>query len=263
MPVVLGRQQDPDALATLRRVAEERGCERWEVGRELTVTAREPLRAPKEHPDAPIGWRFSLQTPQAEYPDLTTPMLGPHQLDNLAAAVGAVQMGALRTGIQVPAEAVRRAVAEFRMAGRVEVLQRAPALILDVAHTVESVQALLDTLEAHFPGRAVRVVFGCSADKNVAGMLQVLRGRCAGFIVTQAQDMPRAMPAEEVARIAGEIGFGADLPGGVRVMPNAVEAVDCALAEARPDEVVCITGSFFTAGEVRARWAETHPGLED
>ena len=135
-------------------------------------------------------------------------------------------MAARRTGLHVAPEAVRQAVAEFRIPGRVEVLQRAPALILDVAHTVESIQALMDTLEAHFPGRAVRVVFGCSADKNVAGMLGVLRGRCASFTVTQAQDMPRAMAAEEVARIAGEIGFGQDVPGGVRVAPSAVEAVD-------------------------------------
>ena len=263
VPVVLGRQQYPDALATLRRIAEERGCLRWEVGRELTVTAREPLRAPVERPDAPIGWRFSLTTPEGESRDLVTPLLGPHQLDNLACAVGAVQLAAQRTGLRVAPEAVRQAVAEFRIPGRVEVLQRAPALILDVAHTVESIQALLDTLEAHFPGRAVRVVFGCSADKNVAGMLGVLRGRCASFTVTQAQDMPRAMAAEEVARIAGEIGFGQEVPGAVRVTPNAVEAVDAALAEARPEDVVCITGSFFTAGEVRARWCQTHPGLEE
>ena len=263
VPVVLGRQQYADALAALRRIAEERGCARWEVGRELTITAREPLCAPIERPDAPIGWRFSLQTPEGEYRDLVTPLLGPHQLDNLAAAVGAVQMAARRIGIRVPPESVRQALAEFQMPGRVEVLQRRPVLILDVAHTVESIQALWDTLGAHFPGRPVRVVFGCSADKNVAGMLQVLRGRCAAFTVTQAQDMPRAMSAEEVAGIAIELGFGLDVPGGVHVMPNAVDAVDAALAQARPEEVVCITGSFFTAGEVRARWCQTHPGLED
>jgi len=254
VPVVLGRQQYPGALETLRRIADERGCPRREVGRELIATSREPLRAPKEQPDAPIGWRFTLKTPAAEYADLTTPLLGAHQLDNLAAAVGAVELAAERAGFDLTADAVRAAVAEFSVPARVEVLQRGPAFILDVAHTVESVQALLGTLEAHFPGRAVRVVFGCSADKDVAGLLGALRGRCTAFTATQAQDMPRALPAEEVAAIACELGFEQVVPGGVRVTANVVEAVDAALSEAQPDEVVVLTGSFFTAGQVRDNW---------
>ncbi len=254
VPVVLGRQQYPDALAALRRIADERGCPRREVGRELTITAREPLSAPKEQPDAPIGWRFTLKTPAAEYADLTTPLLGAHQLDNLAAAIGAVEMAAERAGFGLTEDVVRQAVAEFSVPARVEVMQRGPAFILDVAHTVESVRALLDTLEAHFPGRAVRVVFGCSADKDVPGLLGALRGRCTAFTATQASDMPRALPAEEVAAAARELGFEEAVPGGIRVTPSVVEAVETALSDAHPDEVVVLTGSFFTAGEVRNHW---------
>jgi len=256
VPVVIGRQQYPGALETLRRVADERGCPRWEVGRELTITAREPLCAPRERPEAPVGWRFTLKTPSGHH-DLTTPLLGAHQLENLAAAVGAVELASAHDAPEVPPQVVHRAIAEFRLPGRIEVLQRRPALILDVAHTVESVRALLDALETHFPGRAVRVVFGCSADKNLRGMLEALRGRCNALTATQAQDMPRALPAQEIAAAARELNF----PCGVKTAPNAVEAVETALAEAQPDDVVCITGSFFTAGEVRAHWLQTHPDL--
>jgi dihydrofolate synthase/folylpolyglutamate synthase len=255
VPVVLGTQQYDGALSTLRRIADERSCPRREVGRELTVTARVPLRAPKEQPDAPVGWRFTLKTPAAEYADLTTPLLGAHQLGNLAAAVGAVEVCAERAGFALGQDAVRRAVAEFRMPARVEVLQRGPAFILDVAHTVESVQALLDTLEAHFPGRAVHVVFGCSDDKDTAGMLGVLKPRCISFTATQARDMPRALAAEEVAAVARELGFEQAVPGGVRVTADVLEAVDAALSAAQPDEVVVLTGSFFTAGQVRQVWS--------
>ena len=144
--------------------------------------------------------------------------------------------------------ALAEALARFRMPARIELLARAPALVLDVAHTVESVRALLDALGTHFPGRRVHLVFGCSRDKALEAMLERFAGRCASFTATQAR-LPRARPASEVAAAARALG----LPD-VREMPDAWEAVQEALGRARPDEVVCLTGSFYTAGEVRARW---------
>ena len=42
----------------------------------------------------------------------------------------------------------------------------------------------------------------------------------------------------------------------VKSIADPPEAVRTALREARPDEVVCVTGSFFVAGEVRHAWQE-------
>ncbi|MFW6189938.1 MAG: bifunctional folylpolyglutamate synthase/dihydrofolate synthase [Planctomycetota bacterium] len=257
VPVVLGRQQYPEALETLRRIAGERDCPRREVGRELRLLKPRPLRAPRRDPDAPVGWQFGLRTPAAEYRDLVTPLLGAHQLDNLAAAVGAAELAAECTGLELTPEVVAASVAAYGVPGRVEVLQRGPALVLDVAHTVESIRALLEALATHFPERRVLLVFGCSRDKNVSGMLEVLKQRCGGFTATQAEN-PRAMPAEEVAEAARGLGFDADVPGGVISTPDPVAAVDNALQAAGPADIVCLTGSFYTAGEVRAAWCERH-----
>ncbi|MGD2176160.1 MAG: folylpolyglutamate synthase/dihydrofolate synthase family protein [Candidatus Brocadiaceae bacterium] len=258
VPVVIGRQQYPEALATLRRFAEERGCPRREVGRELNVLDPRPLVAPPDNPHASIGWRFSLKTPDGEYSDLRTPLLGAHQLGNLATAIGVVQMAGRREGTDLRSEHVQSTVREFRMPARVEVLQRAPALVVDVAHTVESVQALLDALHLHLPDRPLRLVFACSAGKNVTGMLEVLKPHCASLVAAEAK-LPRALPAEEVVRAARELGYGE----GVRAVPDAVEAVQSELQEAGPDEIVCITGSFLTTGEVRGWWAGEHPEVGD
>ncbi len=262
VPVVIGRQQYPGALETLRRVAEERECPRWEVGRELRVLHAEPAVAPPEQPDAPVGWRFGLETPNRSYPELFCPMAGRHQVDNLAAAVGVVELAAARTDLQMPPEMVAQALGEHRVPARVEILRRRPAFVVDVAHTVESVQALVDALRLHLPDRPMRFVFACSRGKNAAGMLEVLRPHCASFVAAQAES-PRAVPAEEIARTARELGFEEKVPEGVRVVPDAVAAVRGELARAEPDEIVCITGSFLTTGQARAWWAETHPGIED
>ena len=253
VPVVLGRQRYQGALRTLRAVADERHCPRWEVGRELTITQAEALSAPADRPDAPVGWRFSMKTPGADYDDLHTPLLGRHQLDNLVAAVGALELTARSTALETDPALTADALADYTVPGRMEILQRSPAVILDVAHTVESVEGLTEALEAHFPGRPVHVVFGCSLHKNVRGMLEQLRGRCASFVATQARSA-RALPAQDVLDEARRVGLEPE--GGLELEPDSWDAARRAFAAAGPADVVCITGSFFTTGEVRERWLE-------
>jgi dihydrofolate synthase/folylpolyglutamate synthase len=260
VPVVLGRQRHPAALEVLRQVADERKCPRWEVGRELEIRDRQLLSAPVESPDAPAGWRFSLITPTTEYPGLCTPLLGAHQLDNLAAAVGALEMAGRYGDVQISAEQIAAAIGEFRMPARIEVLRRNPGLVLDVAHTVESTEALLAALDAHFPGRRLRVIFGCSSDKDAEEMLRLLLPRCTSLTATQAR-LSRAMPAERLAELADQTGL-AGACGGVRVTLDPWEAIQDALARAGRDDVICATGSFYTAGEIRAAWQDGHPEVE-
>jgi dihydrofolate synthase/folylpolyglutamate synthase len=257
VPVMLGRQRYPGALAVLRRMADERRCERWEVGRELEVYGQAPLSAPADAPDAPLGWQFGIKTPQRSYDSLCTPLLGAHQLDNLAAAVGSLELASRYTDLVLDPGRIAEAIAGFRIPGRVEVIQRQPAVILDVAHTVDSMEALLKALDAHFPGRPLRVVFGCSSDKDVPGMLQQFAGRCASFTVTEAK-LSRAMAAEKVAQLARETGL-ADSCGGLRMISDAWTALQDTLAQANAQDVVCATGSFYTAGEMRAEWRASHP----
>jgi dihydrofolate synthase/folylpolyglutamate synthase len=256
VPVILARQQYPGALVALRRAAEERDCPRWEVGRELALSNRRPIAAPAHSALAEVGWHFDLRTPDRNYENLFTPLLGAHQLDNLAAALGALEMAAAHGDLNIDRDRIAAAIASFRIPARVQVLQKTPALVLDVAHTVESITALLEALDTHFPGRRLRLVFGCSADKNVAGMLRALGGRCASLTVTQAR-LPRALLAAELAGAAREAGVADDRR--MCVITDAWEATLATLSEADPDDVVCVTGSFFVAGEVLAGWRRTQP----
>ena len=68
-----------------------------------------------------------------------------------------------------------------------------------------------------------------------------------------ASDSTRAMPAEDVARIANRI-FG---PGRVKVVENLEEAIKGAIADTRGNSAeysigVVITGSVVTVGQSRA-----------
>jgi dihydrofolate synthase/folylpolyglutamate synthase len=251
VPVVIGRQHYPAALETLRSACSQAGCAVWEVGREVAVTETAHWVADAEQPGDVPGWRFDLRTPGGDFPDLFTPLLGRHQVDNLAAAAGAVLLS--RAGDGIPADVLREALAGFSMPGRLELVGHRPALVLDVAHTVESVEAMLHTLDTHFPGRPVRVVFGCSRDKNVGGMLDALRGRCVSFTATQAMSpsvRARVLPVDELSALARAHGLEA-AGAHVSTCASPAAAVAQAMAEAEPQDVVCVAGSFYVTGEVR------------
>ena len=123
-------------------------------------------------------------------------------------------------------------------------------MLLDCAHNVASAQALLDTLQASFPlqasGRRI-LIFASSRDKDVAGMLALLAPHFAHVIVTRFADNPRAVPPEQLAETVTHVGYTAHT-----VCATAIEAWDEAQRRARPPDQICITGSVFLAGELRA-----------
>ena len=133
---------------------------------------------------------------------------------------------------------------------RLEAVGHAPLVLLDCAHNVASAQALLDTLQASFPlqasGRRI-LIFASSRDKDVAGMLAVLAPHFAHVIVTRFADNPRAVPPEQLADTLAGTGHKDHT-----ACATAIEAWDEARRRARPADQICITGSVFLAGELRA-----------
>jgi dihydrofolate synthase / folylpolyglutamate synthase len=258
VPVVIGAQPYLEALQTLREAVDRNGCRSIELGRDICIPQSAPLLAPVDRCDAPTGWQFTLTTPQGEYADLTTPLLGEHQLDNLATAVGAVELALGTVGALPDRIRIADALADYRCPARIEVLQRRPALVLDVAHTVESIAALTSAIETHMPGRRLHMIFGCSQDKDLGGMMELLRERCATFTAVRAS-IRKAMPVHHILAVAYACQVAPR--GGIRAMDTPWEAVEVKLGEADPTDVVCATGSFFPAGEIRERWRELHPDL--
>ena len=98
------------------------------------------------------------------------------------------------------------------------------------------------------------MVFAALADKDVAGMLEVLEP-VADIVVITRNTSPRAMPAAALAVVAGEI-FG---PERVRVEPPLPDAIETAVALAEESDVdgeiggsgILITGSVVTVADAR------------
>ena len=136
---------------------------------------------------------------------LFTPLLGAHQAVNAAAAALAALVAAPSLpGVRL--DAIRAGLAAVRWPGRLQVLARAPLIVLDGAHTPESAQALVVALQDLWPGRRVLVVCGLHGDKDLPA-LPNRSARLARWAVATQAAHPRAAAAGRVAATLREAGM--------------------------------------------------------
>jgi len=180
------------------------------------------------------------------------PLLGRHQLENAAAAVATLDL-LRREGCDISVPAVHRGLREVWWPGRMEILSQDPLVVVDCAHNPYSARTLRDALEEWFPDRSWVMVFGASADKDIAGMLETLVPLSDYTIVTRA-DHPRAMAPIELADVVADVG------GGAEVSLNVRKSLDRALAMMDPGNGLLATGSIFLVADLREAWAR-HTGV--
>jgi dihydrofolate synthase/folylpolyglutamate synthase len=190
----------------------------------------------------------TISTQGNRYSRLTLNLLGMHQAHNAAIAVATCE--SLQTlGLSIPTTAVARGLANVRWPARVEVVSRDPTVILDTAHNAPSAEALVDTLARFFPSvRRKAVVVGVSSDKQYAEILRILARYFDHFHLTKYSNNPRSVPPDKLATI-----LAAAAPGkSFAVHLTAREAWSAARSNAMPEDLLCVTGSVFLAGELRA-----------
>jgi dihydrofolate synthase / folylpolyglutamate synthase len=187
--------------------------------------------------------RYPLQVMGAEIL-VETPLVGRHQLRNLALAIAAAEeLG--KQGFPISAQTIERGIRETRWPGRFQVIPasvHAPEYVFDVAHNPAGAWALRSTLSAGYEGRPLTFVFGAMRDKAIGEMAEILFPLAERIILTRADNPRSATPAEirEAAiRIAADIEDASDV----------ASALDRANRLAGPRGVVVITGSIYIVGE--------------
>ena len=173
-----------------------------------------------------------------------TPLLGRHQLRNVALALAAAEELAKR-GFAITPDSMERGIRETRWAGRFQVVAatgNSPEYVFDVAHNPAGAWALRSTLSNCYEGRRLTFVFGAMRDKAIGEMTEILFPLAERVIATQAEN-PRSATPEEIrqaaARISAEIESAADV----------ASALERARVLAGPHGVVVVTGSIYIVGE--------------
>ncbi len=168
------------------------------------------------------------------------PMPGDIQAQNMALAAEAV----LAVLPDIEAIHIVSGLAKARLPARFEILDFHPRIVLDGAHTPESVRHTLTTMEAVFKGPKV-LLFACAIDKHHSQMAAILSGHFRKSVVTAPGSFKQSSPEDVLASFVAA-GSQAELE------PSLSKALDLAMAMARSENaVLLVTGSFYLCAEVR------------
>jgi dihydrofolate synthase/folylpolyglutamate synthase len=193
------------------------------------------------------GQHFRLKSLLNSFDDLFITLLGDHQLENAACAVGAIE-GLSFYGISVDKKAIENGLADARWSGRMEVMQRQPLVLLDCAKDLMAARALKETLLKEFTYDRLIVVVSISSDKNVPAMIDQLAQIADFFVITAHEVMGRAVSPAVIAGVVQKHSKPFE------IMTDVKTAVRRAIDLAQQDDMVCVTGSVFLVGEAREIW---------
>lgn len=194
------------------------------------------------------GQELDLRTPAGEYPALRLPLNGWHQGINVATALRALELLAARLP-KVRRESIYAGLEAVRWPCRLELVQEAPAVVLDGSHNPAGILALARWLrENRGSFRQVILVMGMVADKDRLTAAGYLDGLAERVIITRPLSS-RAGSWEELGR-----GFREIPPERITYEKDCQQALALALAEAGREDLVLCTGSFYLVGELRGNW---------
>ena len=175
-----------------------------------------------------------------------TPLVGRHQLRNVALAVATAEELSKKGFSGITAESIERGIRETRWPGRFQVLPARvswPEIVLDVAHNPAGAWALRSALSERYDDRPLIFVFGAMRDKAISEMTEILFPLAQRVIATRPEN-PRSASPEEIQAAASRTG------AEIEPVADVGPALERGRAGAGPEAVLVVTGSIYLVGEV-------------
>ena len=215
---------------------------------EYLVPSVEERRSIAENADDPkdlFRCRYPLQV-MGKQILVETPLVGWHQLRNVALAVSAAEELSKVGVAGITPESIERGIRETHWPGRFQVLPARegwPEIVFDVAHNPAGAWALRSALSERYDDRPLIFVFGAMRDKAISEMTEILFPVAERVIATRPEN-PRSATPEEIEQAGSRTGTEIEQVGDVRM------ALERARECAGPKAVIVVTGSIYLVGEV-------------
>jgi dihydrofolate synthase/folylpolyglutamate synthase len=194
-------------------------------------------------------WRY--RGPGGTRGGLPFPALrGEHQLRNAAAALTALDT--LRERLPLSMLDIRRGLLETDVAGRFQVLPGRPTVILDVAHNPHAARSLAENLKRMGLFRETIAVFGMLKDKDIAGVVDAVKGEITRWLVADIRERRGATAAQLEEALAA-----AGVSGEIIAFENAAAAFREACRTATVNDRILVFGSFLTVAQAMAERNQT------
>ena len=175
--------------------------------------------------------------------DVKLPLLGEHQILNLAVALKALEVIKDKAP-KLNRESIVKSLATVRWNGRLEIMSNSPYVVIDGAHNIQGITQLDKNIKKYFEYKDMYLILGILADKDVEDMVNVITPKAKKvFTVT-----PNSMRAETAEELLEEVKKYNESCEAYNDYKNAFED---ALKLCKKDDLLLISGSLYMIGEMR------------
>jgi dihydrofolate synthase/folylpolyglutamate synthase len=150
----------------------------------------------------------------------------------------------LLLGMDISRALLEKAFTQAALTGRFQIIHRGYTLVLDVAHNPHAAAFLCQNIKHCFPARKVHMLVGMLSDKDVQKTLNALGGITSTWYLASLQNS-RGSDSNMLYNALGQ---------AVQSQAFRFDSVQSAFHEAekniQPDELLVVTGSFYTVADV-------------
>ena len=189
-------------------------------------------------------FRVAVRTKHDHYRSLWLGLRGRHQITNALVAIHLAEC--LREqGFTISRAAIVEGIEHAKHAGRLELHDGQPSILLDGAHNPRGAEALRSYLDEFVP-QPLTLIFGGMHDKKLSEMATMLFPAAGRVVLTQINN-PRSATIEQLQNVASAILE----PGHCIAALSASEAFTIAREITPVSGTICVAGSLYLVGEMK------------
>lgn len=163
---------------------------------------------------------------------------------------------AVANKLSLPEKAINAGLRSAKMPSRFEIVQQKPLVIIDGAHNPDKLKFLANNLENFISANKitgkVHLVFGMTNMKNLPACLKPFKKFEPHIYATKFLTAFRKVTVPtEIIRAAKKSGFKYIFKS---IFLDPQDALQKALHQAKKNDIILITGSFFVCSDLRKNW---------
>ena len=220
--VFVAPHQEKDALTIIKEKAHQQGVELTQADTQTIVDGKAILKANHKIYKVPFN------------------LFGAFQSENLGTVVSVFNF-LFQRGLVTSWRPLLSTFATVKIAGRMQKIADHPPVILDGAHNPDAAKQLTKTI-SKLPHNKIIMVLGFLADKNIGQMAKIYQQVADEIIITTPDHPTRALEASEL---------GPALPQAI-IADNPRTGLAMAKKIAKPNDLIIVTGSFYTIKDIEA-----------
>ena len=167
-------------------------------------------------------------------------MYGEHQFKNATLAVNVLEYLRVNYGFD-QLDATK--ISETHWQGRFELMQTSPTIILDGAHNLEGIMALIKTVKEIYPNAKKKFMFSAIASKDAGQMIELLSTVADEFVFTKGTN-PMSIEPDKLSTKNTKITH--------KIYNNHQNALEEEIPQLAENDVLVVCGSLYFISDVRS-----------